>query len=176
MITNSVEACNITSTPSPTQYSAQGQVFHYKRRHQGCSSAQRQVFHRKLSDQGCSFIRDEQVRYLPVAFRTPLSTQHEQTLKELKRSHGHQHGGEESGFDYTSIHRMIIVQEQRHPHIFAKSYSSPSLSFPKPAHFSLHCTVQSICLPFKPSSVHRDVIKKKQFQDLQPLRHCQMAF
>ena len=37
---------------------------------------------------------------------------------------------------------MIIVQEHRHPHTVAKSYSSPSLSFPKPAHFSLHCIVQ----------------------------------
>ena len=40
---------------------------------------------------------------------------------------------------YTSIHRVIIVQEHRHPHIVAKSYSSPSRCFPKPAFFSLHC-------------------------------------
>ena len=33
------------------------------------SSSQRQVFHRKLKNQGCSFIRDAQVRYLPVTIR-----------------------------------------------------------------------------------------------------------
>ena len=52
---------------------------------------------------------------------------------------------------YTPIHRLIIVQEHRHAHIVAKSYSSPSLSFPKPANFAiaLHCIVQkeNICLP-----------------------------
>ena len=73
-------------------------------------------------------------------------------------------------FCYTSIQRMIIVQDHRHPHTVAKSYSSPSLSFPKPAHFSIamHCTElkENICLPFKSSSVHRDAIKKEQFQDI----------
>ena len=43
---------------------------------------------------------------------------------------------------YTSIQPMIIVQEHRHPHIVAKIYSSPSLSFPKSAHFQLHFIVQ----------------------------------
>ena len=42
----------------------------------------------------------------------------------------------------TLIHRMIIVEEHRHPLTVAKSYSSPSLYFPKPAHFPLHCIVQ----------------------------------
>ena len=37
---------------------AQGQVFHCKLRHQGCSSAQRQVFHCKLRNQDCSFTRN----------------------------------------------------------------------------------------------------------------------
>ena len=37
----------------------------------------------------------------------------------------------------TQVHRMIIVQEHRHPLTVAKIYSSPSLSFPKSAHF--HC-------------------------------------
>ena len=57
---------------------------------------------------------------------------------------------------YTSMHRMIIVQEHMHSHTVAKCYSSPSLYFPKPAHFSLHCTVlkENICLPFKSSSAH----------------------
>ena len=52
------------------QCSAQGQVLHCKLRHQGCNSAQRQVFRCKLRNLGCSFTRDEQVRQLPVAFRT----------------------------------------------------------------------------------------------------------
>ena len=43
---------------------------------------------------------------------------------------------------YTSMHRMIAVHEHRHSHIVTKIYLSPSLSFPKPAHFSLHCIVQ----------------------------------
>ena len=44
---------------------------------------------------------------------------------------------------YTLIQRMIIVQEHRYPHTVAKTYSSPSLSFPKPAQFSLHFIAQS---------------------------------
>ena len=44
------------STWSSSECSAQGQVFHCKLRHQGCSSAQRQVFHCKLRIQGCSFL------------------------------------------------------------------------------------------------------------------------
>ena len=55
------------------QCSAQGQVFHCKLRHEGCSSAQRQVCHCKLRKQGSSFTRDDQVRQLPVAFRTIYS-------------------------------------------------------------------------------------------------------
>ena len=47
--------------------SAQGQVFHCKFRHLGCSSVQRQVLHHKLRNQGCSFTRDEYVWYLPTA-------------------------------------------------------------------------------------------------------------
>ena len=42
-----------------SDYSAQGNVFHCKLRHQGCSSAQRLVFHLKLRSQGCSFTSDE---------------------------------------------------------------------------------------------------------------------
>ena len=48
-----VETCNIIIN---IECSAQGQVFHCKRRNQGCSSVQRQVFHR---NQGCNFTRDK---------------------------------------------------------------------------------------------------------------------
>ena len=68
--------------------SAQGQVLRCKLRHEGCNSAQRQVFHCKLRNLGCCFTRNEQVRQLPISFRTP-SLASEQTLKDLKR------GGEE---------------------------------------------------------------------------------
>ena len=40
-------------------FSTQGQVFHCKLRHQGCSFTQRQVFHRKLRNQECSLTRDK---------------------------------------------------------------------------------------------------------------------
>ena len=43
---------------------------------------------------------------------------------------------------YTSIHHMIKSQEHSHPHTVANNCSSPSLSLPKPAHFSLRCIVQ----------------------------------
>ena len=47
---------------------------------------------------------------------------------------------------HTPIHRIIIVQEHKHPHIVAKSYSSPSLFLslnPQIFHCNaLHCTVQ----------------------------------
>ena len=48
-----------SSSSSSGEFSDQGQVFHCKLRHQGCSSVQRQVFHCKLKNQGCSFTRDK---------------------------------------------------------------------------------------------------------------------
>ena len=68
---------------------------------------------------------------------------------------------------------MIIVQEHRHPFRVAKIYSSPSLSFPKPAHFELHFIVQCRKKTFvylQKHCVHRDAITKEQLQDLQPLQ------
>ena len=69
---------------------------------------QRQVFHRKLRNQGCSFTMD----WIGASFcwfpHLSLSLSSEQTLKNLKRSQGHQHGGEESGFGRTGpsgLHR-----------------------------------------------------------------------
>ena len=73
---DSVLFTEINSATSSSECSGQGQVFHCKRRNQGCSSVQRQVFHCKFRNQGCSFTRDKQVRQLPVAFGTPLSLQH----------------------------------------------------------------------------------------------------
>ena len=51
---------------STSECSAQGQVFHCKLRHQGCSSAQRQVFNCKLRNQGCSFTGMKTVATIPV--------------------------------------------------------------------------------------------------------------
>ena len=59
----------------------------------------RQVFHRKLGNQGCIFTRDLIGAVACRCFPHPtLSLASEQTLKDLKRSQGHQRGGEESGF------------------------------------------------------------------------------
>ena len=59
----------------------------------------RQVFHRKLRGQGCSFTRDLIGAVASHCFPHPtLSLASEQTLKDLKRSQGHQRGDEESGF------------------------------------------------------------------------------
>ena len=60
---------------------------------------QRQVFHRKLRNQGCSFTRELIGAVATRCFPYPtLSLAPEQILKDLKRSQGHQLGGEESGF------------------------------------------------------------------------------
>ena len=59
----------------------------------------RQVFHRKLRNQGCILTRDLIGAVASRCFQhTTLSLASEQILKDLKRSHGHQWGGEESGF------------------------------------------------------------------------------
>ena len=59
----------------------------------------RQVFHRKLRNQGSSFTRDLIGAVASRCFpNTTLSLASEQTLKDLKRSQGHQRGDEESGF------------------------------------------------------------------------------
>ena len=77
------------------QCSAQGQVFHCKLRHQSSNSAQSQVFHCKLRNLGCSFTRDEIGAVASRCFPHPtLSLASEQTLNDLKRSQGHQRGGE----------------------------------------------------------------------------------
>ena len=60
----------------------------------------RQVFHHKLRNKGCSFTRDWIGVVASLCFPHPtISLASEQTLKDLKRSQGHQRGGEESGFD-----------------------------------------------------------------------------
>ena len=76
-------------TKSKYQCSAQGQVFHCKRRNQGCNCRQRQVFHCKLRNQDTS-----------CCFRHPtLSLASEQILKDLKRTQGHQYSVEERRVD-----------------------------------------------------------------------------
>ena len=57
---------------------------------------QRQVFHRKLRNQDCSFTRVLISAVASRCFPHPtLSLASEQTLQDLKRSQGHQRGGEE---------------------------------------------------------------------------------
>ena len=62
---------------------------------------QRQVFHHRLRNQGYSFTRDwiGGVAYRCYLHPTLFSAS-EQTLKDVKRSQGHQRGGEKSGFGY----------------------------------------------------------------------------
>ena len=78
----------------------------------GCSSAHRQFFHRKLRDRGCSVTIEGIGAVASRCFPHPtLSLASEQTLKDLKRSQGHQRGGEESvctfGFYGASTSKII---------------------------------------------------------------------
>ena len=76
----------------------------------------RQVFHRKLRDQGCSFTRDWIRTVASRCFPRPtLSLASEQTLKDLKRSQGHQCGGKEMDLANwahrtTEIHHRVKYQ------------------------------------------------------------------
>ena len=69
----------------------------------------RQIFHRKFRNRGCSFTTDLIGAVASCCFLHPsLSLASEQTLNDLKRSQGHQRGGEESGFGQTrpsGLHR-----------------------------------------------------------------------
>ena len=94
--------------------SAQGQVLLQgeEPRLQFC---RKQVFHRKLRNQGCSFTRDWRGAVTYRCFPHPtLSLTSKQTLQNLKRSQGHQCGGEESGYgklgppDFPKIHHRGI--------------------------------------------------------------------
>ena len=59
-----------------SECSAQGQVFHCKRRNLGCSSAEGRSSNANSGMKAAVLPGIEQVRQLPVAFRTPLSLQH----------------------------------------------------------------------------------------------------
>ena len=64
------------------------------------ANGRRQVFHRKLRNQGCSFTRDLIGAVASRCFlHLTLSLASQQTLKDLKRSQGHQRGGEENEID-----------------------------------------------------------------------------
>ena len=90
---------SFSSSSSSSECSAQSQVLHCKRRNLGCSSDEGSFFHRKLRNQGCGFTRDLIGAVASRWFPHPtLSLASEQTLKDLKRPHGHQRGCEESGF------------------------------------------------------------------------------
>ena len=76
--------------------SAQEQVLHCKLRNSGCSSAQRQVFHRKLRNPRLQFYQGWIDAVASRCFPHPTpSLASEQSLKDLRRSQGHQRGGEE---------------------------------------------------------------------------------
>ena len=69
---------------------------------------QRKVFHRKLRNQGCSFTRDLIGAVASRCFSHPtLSLASVQTLKDLKRSQGNQHGGKESEFGYWALRTFL---------------------------------------------------------------------
>ena len=90
--------------------SDQRQVLNCRHRNLGCSSAEGRSSTANSKTNTAVLLGTEQVRQLAVAFRTPLSSTSEQTLEDLKRTQGHQRGGEESGFgllgppDFTEIH------------------------------------------------------------------------
>ena len=72
-----------------SECSAQGQVFHCKRRNLGVQFCRMQVFHRKLRNQGCSFTRDWIGAVASCCFPHPtLSLASEQTLQDLKDPKG----------------------------------------------------------------------------------------
>ena len=74
-----------------SECSAEGQVLHCRRRNLGLQFCRRQDFHCKFKNQGCSFIRDWIGATASRCFPHPtLSLASEQTLKDLKRSQGHQ--------------------------------------------------------------------------------------
>ena len=66
------------------QCSAQGQVLHCKRRNPDCSSAEGRSPTANSLTKVAVLPGTEQVRQLPLAFRTPHSLASEQTLKDLK--------------------------------------------------------------------------------------------
>ena len=105
-----------SSSSSSSESSAQGQVFRYKHRYQGWSSTQRQVLNSTLGKQDCSFTRWWTGAAASRCFPHPtLPLASEQTLKDLKRSQGHQRGGQESGFgwlgppDVTEMHHRGLI-------------------------------------------------------------------
>ena len=121
----------------------------------------RQVFHCKLSNQGCSFTRAWTGVVASHCFPHPtLSLESEQTLKDLKRYHGHHHGGEESGFSRPSglywnspqglnISSIRVLGQIRDPEIL-------NTFCPLKIHIwtkfnSLVSTLQNITVPLLPS-------------------------
>ena len=89
------------------EYSAQGQALNFKLRNQDCS------YFKGMSPTANSETQAAVSLGMDRCFpHTTLSLASEQTLKDLKRSQGHQRGGEESGFgelgppDFTEIHHM----------------------------------------------------------------------
>ena len=81
---------------SPSECSPQEQVFQCKRRNLGCSSAEGRSSTTNSVTKTAVLLGEVASRCFP---HHTLSLAFEQILKDLKRSQGHQRGGEESGFD-----------------------------------------------------------------------------
>ena len=79
------------------EYSAQGQVLHCKLRNQGCSLVKRITSTANSGTLAAVLLEIDAVASRCFPHLT-LSLASEQTLKELRRSQGHQLGGEDSGF------------------------------------------------------------------------------
>ena len=85
----------IYTSSSSSECSAHRQVLNCKRSKPWLHFCRRQVYRRKLRNKGCSFTRDLIGAVATRCFPHPtLSLAYEQTLKDQKRSQGHQRGGE----------------------------------------------------------------------------------
>ena len=78
--------------------SAEGQVFHCKRRDEGCSSAKGRFSTANSGTKIAVLPGMSRCRSLPLLSAPTLFLASEQTLKDLKISQGHQRGSEKSGF------------------------------------------------------------------------------
>ena len=78
--------------------SAQGQVLHCKRRKLGCSSAKGNTSTENSGTKAAVLPGMIRCGSFPLLSASTLSLASEQTLKDLKRSQGHQRGSVENGF------------------------------------------------------------------------------
>ena len=114
---------------SSSEFSAQGQVLHCKRRNLGCSSAEG-----KLRNQGCSSTRDWIGTVASCCFLHPTHPlTSEQTSKDLKRSQGPSglHQNSPQGLNTSSIRvfdqiRDLDIYTHTHTHTYIYTHSQIS--------------------------------------------------